>query len=85
MYSTQASATLCRRCGAAILNAWDDGLLARVDPDALDAAVVDALPVAAPGCGRGLYRLTAGRHLVQVMPETREGPPFGSFHLEHVC
>lgn len=80
-HTTQASGTLCRRCGAAILNAWDEGRLARVEP----WAVSEGAAGLAEELGVPVFVLTAGRHLIQRRIEHGGGPPFGALHVRHTC
>jgi hypothetical protein len=80
--STKASLTLCRRCRRAILNGWDDGLIARVEVTPVDEAVAVA---ASEANGRPVYAFTPGGHLVQRMIERAGGQVQGTWHLAHAC
>jgi hypothetical protein len=81
-HSTRASATTCRRCHAAILNAWDEGLLVRVAPEAADGAVAAALVGMWPV---RIFAFTPGGHLVAYTLDRVGCFPRATFHVRHEC
>lgn len=87
LQSTTASETTCRECRRPILNAWDEGLLVRVELEPLgDVGAVHHEEAQAILAGRYTYvRPASGDLILRTAERITSGHPAGKVHASHVC
>jgi hypothetical protein len=82
LVSTNTRETTCRRCGAAVLTALDEGLTATVDPKPIPPNNEVAILLT----GRRTYTKTNGGQLIhREAGRIRGGWLRGTIHAEHQC